>query len=99
MWVKITGRTDCGYQGILANQPVAIRDLFAGDTIVFGPEHIARALLPEDHPLAPIYEKKVLVTMDVLSGESAPGFVYRQAPLDPGDSGWSIISIVASVSL
>jgi hypothetical protein len=43
MWVVIKSKTEDGYVGVLDNNPGAAENLRLreGDTIVFGPEHIA----------------------------------------------------------
>lgn len=41
MWVKVTGVEAGGYRGQLTNAPAAVHGLAKGDSVKFGPEHIA----------------------------------------------------------
>ena len=48
MWVRITGYTDDGYEGVLNNEPRTPGvPLTLGDRVTFKPEHIIDALPPE----------------------------------------------------
>jgi hypothetical protein len=95
MWVEVENRQGVGastrYRGALTNEPVYIRDLRAGDKVEFGPDHIARLLLPCDHPDAlEVGEKSALVSAKVLEPGAVARFAYREAPDRDEDSGWRL---------
>jgi uncharacterized protein YegJ (DUF2314 family) len=49
MWVRITGYTNTGYEGVLNNEPrMPDAPIGRGQRVQFGPDHVIDALPPEN---------------------------------------------------
>ncbi len=83
MWVAVTQEKEGRYQGRLQSEPAHITTVHAGETVEFGPEHVVSVM--SDVPLS---EKKVIVSRRSLDQALRPGWVCRQDPVNPEDSGW-----------
>nr|WP_300681103.1 DUF2185 domain-containing protein [Nocardioides sp.] len=83
MWVEVTEVVDGAYVGHLANEPTVITTVAHGDLVRFGPEHIIQ--VPGDWDLL---DKRAFVSLRSHADDLRPGYVYREAPDDEGDSGW-----------
>jgi hypothetical protein len=86
MWVVVGGRSGAGYFGQLDNQPTTIERLSAGDRIEFAAEHVVS--IWEDRPEL---ELKALVSRRSHEQDLRPGYLYRDTPHNPMDSGWQVL--------
>lgn len=84
MWVEVTARVDGGYLGRLDNEPRHIVGLEVGDEVAFAPEHVVAVW---DADAAP--SLKVIMSRRSHVDDVRPGFVDREPPRHPTDSGWA----------
>jgi hypothetical protein len=91
MWVVVTGKTQSGYVGKLDDTPAFIRGLNAGDTVLFGPEHVV-AFTPSGEQLELPFGQTASASRDILQSGAWPVFAVRVHPAKPGDSGWQVFS-------
>lgn len=89
MWVEIMDISENGYEGVLTNQPVYIRNLSLGQAIQFGTEHICDTLHedPEIERWNYYFDYKVMVSRDVLDKREF-NFMIRDHPNHDFDTGW-----------
>lgn len=94
MWVKVTElRPPDGFSGTLDNTPRCIKDLALGEQITFEARHVINTEHHDDDDnLVNRYMRRCFVTKRVLEGDDPPGYVYREAPDRPDDSGWRILA-------
>ena len=95
MWVTITKERKffSKYKGILDNQPVYIKNLNAGDEIVFGVENIAQTIIKKGNPLwIDCAEQYALVSKLCFEKNETIRFIYREKPDNNEDSGWRIFT-------
>lgn len=89
MWVRIVARTGDAFEGVLDNEPRAIRDLAHGAPIAFGSRHVIQ--MSVEDPVADPTERfrpRCFVTQRVLRDGAPVVSAYREAPEEPQDSGW-----------
>lgn len=90
MWVEVRrARPDGGYDGWLTNQPVVIDHLAPASIIVFESIHVTE-IGPRVEPSAFDTAARAVVSARALAAHGPPGWVGREAPVDPTDSGWSV---------
>ena len=94
MWVKVTElRPPDGFIGTLENSPRYIKDLAPGDQITFQACHVVNTEHHDDDDnLVNRYMRRCFVTKRVFDREDPPGYVYREEPDRPDDSGWRILA-------
>ncbi|ANY69090.1 hypothetical protein BBD42_23350 [Paenibacillus sp. BIHB 4019] len=95
MWVEVTGFNQATeqYTGVLTNQPVYLKTLKLGDSLVFEPQHIARTILREgDERWLADGEKMALVSRRCLEQGDAVCWMYREAGDNEHDSGWRLFA-------
>lgn len=95
MWVDVTEPlSDQGrYRGVLTNEPVYLKDISAGDTVEFGPEHIAQILVRRDDPnWVDCAEQAALVSAMVFDEGEMIRFAYREGADNEQDSGWRLFT-------
>ena len=94
MWVRVTAvRPADEFIGALDNEPRHIKDLACGDQIAFHACHVINTERHDDGDnLVDRYMRRCFVTKRVLGGEDPPGYVYREEPGRPDDSGWRILA-------
>lgn len=93
MWVRVT-RVEPGpkFVGALDNYPKYIKDLAYGDTIEFEPCHVVNTEHDDADNLVEKYIARCFVTSRVLYDGSRVGYLYREEPDKPEDSGWRILA-------
>jgi len=91
MWVEVTQPMNGQgqYSGILTSDPVQIRGIAPGDTIVFEPRHIASTLIRKGDPRwIECADKKSFVSEMAFHKGEMLRFAYREKPDKEDDSGW-----------
>jgi hypothetical protein len=93
MWVKITRRKGNHFVGTLVNEPCHLKNIYYGQEVSFGPEHICDT----DHDnhdsidIGCYFQTKEIISKDVLEKRKF-NVIWREQPLSEDDSGWNIIS-------
>lgn len=88
MWVEVkVVKESGGYVGALDNDPHFISNLKYGDMIEFSPENVAALYVADKEKQIP-YEKKIMVSPEILEKEILPRFLIRKEPIDDQYSGW-----------
>ena len=91
MWVEIRSHSDVAFEGLLANTPVCIKDLNAGDPVCFEARHIIQVSIDDPVPSQTArYEARCFVTRTVFRDGVPIGYLYREEPEYDDDSGWRI---------
>jgi hypothetical protein len=90
MWVEVTEVGSGGYVGRLANAPVAIDDLQEGDSVEFGPEHVAA--IWRDVAQAPAAGQFAIVSSRIWRDGLAPVRAVRMPAPDAAFSGWFLFA-------
>ncbi len=90
MWVRVAGREGEVYNGFLDNQPSLIQALQLGDAISFRPEHVA-AIAHDPATLGYHPALRAIVSRRVVQEDVFPRRIYKDEPLRPADSGWTIL--------
>jgi hypothetical protein len=91
MWVAVQEVRDGRYVGSLDNQPSFIADLEPGDTVHFGPEHVA-ALYTSPTGLRVPYRQFAWVSRDLFDAGAFPIEAHRVQPETADSSGWVVLS-------
>ncbi len=85
--------------GTLDNEPFHIKDLKAGDSIVFRREHIIQydtlddlEIEDENEGKLEPYFKRCIVSNQIMQDRQQIGYVYREEPNEDIDSGWYVMS-------
>lgn len=100
MWVIIDSIDENGFfLGTLDNDPFYIKDLKAGDQVMFKKEHIIQYEVLDDSVikvenelnLEP-YFKRCIVSNHIMKDNKPIGYIYREEPSEDRDSGWHIMS-------
>ena len=95
MWVEIFQSMEKNrtYKGYLTNQPAIIKGLKIGDTVEFGPEHIAQTIIKQNDPRWIDSAEKNAILSEMVRSKGKPiRFMYREAPDNEEDSGWRMFS-------
>jgi len=100
MWVIVNSINEDGsYTGTLDNDPFHIKDLKAGDKVIFKREHIIdydtlKKLDIEDENLGKLekYFKKCFVSNQIMHDGYKVGRLYREESDDEEYSGWTLMS-------
>lgn len=93
MWVIVDEIREDGYfKGRLNNTPKYIQDLNLDDPIEFEACHIINTAHDDDNNLVERYMQRCFVTRRVLYEGYKVGYLYREEPDEPKDSGWRITS-------
>src|SRR6185369_7980569 len=90
----IEGRNSAAqYTGVLTNAPVFIKAINKGDSLSFGPEHIAQTIIKKSDPRwFDCADKKALVSEMAFEKDEVVRFAYRETPDDDEDSGWRLFT-------
>lgn len=90
MWVEVVRADGTSYTGSLLNTPHAIQDLKPGDNVPFGPKHVAAVGVSEAE-IGYAVEERALVSRSLGSMEVRPRVLWRDEPVQQGDSGWTLM--------
>lgn len=90
MWVDVVRADGTSYTGSLLNTPDAIRELKPGDEVTFGPEHVA-AVGVNEAEIGYAVQERALVSRRLAAKDVRPGLLWRDEPVQQGDSGWTLM--------
>jgi hypothetical protein len=100
MWVMLDAINEDGsYIGILDNDPFYIKDLVAGDRIIFRKENIIQYDTLDDLNVTDVngdniekFRAKSIVSNHILKDGYRVGRLYREEPSGEEDTGWTLMS-------
>ena len=100
MWVIIDAINEDGtFVGTLDNDPFHIKDLKAGDQIIFRREHIIQydtldelEIEDENEDNLEPYLKRCIVSNQIIKDNMPIGYIYREPPSEERDLGWHIMT-------
>jgi hypothetical protein len=90
MWVEVVATDDGAYRGELRNSPEYMTSIAWGDSVTFGPEHVA-AYVWDPAELGYDAGASAWAPKGIVPGSSAPRRVSMRPPnlrADENDSGW-----------
>jgi hypothetical protein len=90
MWVEIVAVESGRYLGKLDNQPRYLGTLQIGDSVQFGPEHVAAIHVLPDQAGWFDADWLAVVSRVVYEDGAFPGRLYRAEPEREDDSGWRL---------
>ncbi len=88
MWVRIASIDDQQFTGELQSKPAALQNLQPGDSISFGPQHIATVVVKGKAPFDE--DKLAIVTEKTLEAREINWVVRAPETDDEQDSGWRL---------
>ncbi|WP_457206270.1 immunity protein Imm33 domain-containing protein [Nocardioides sp. P5_C9_2] len=84
LWVRVSRARGTELHGVVDAEPRFITTVGPGDEIAFGPEHVVAT-----HDLSAA--RTAVVSRRAHVEDTRPRFVYRQPPMSPSDSGFSVM--------
>ncbi len=84
VWAHVTRTDGSALGGVVDNEPQVITTLARGDEISFGSRHVIRIYDAAD-------ARTVIVSRRAHVEDLRPRYVYRQPPMGPSDSGFSVM--------